>query len=196
MKWTQERCELAQRLWRDGVSASKIAYILRGVSRSAVIGRMHRKLGPKDAQSAAKARAIAGRLKAAADKARKARVQKPPKPQPGKPYVVRNRFGTPEEREASRVEWAKIQQRLASIPEVVRVASIIDLEPHHCRWPIGEPTRGFCGDRRVPGSSYCACHTARSVSHKPDRSELAPALGRATYAIESNIAEMTETAAA
>lgn len=166
MKWTQERCETAQRLWRDGVSASKIAHRLGGVSRSAVIGRMHRKLGPKDVQSAAKARAIAGKLKAAADKARQPRAAKPANHRPGKPYVMRQRFGTREERDASRVEWVKIQQRLASIPEVVRVTSIIDLEPHHCRWPIGEPTRGFCGCQKQPGTSYCAKHLIRAHAGK------------------------------
>lgn len=36
-----------------------------------------------------------------------------------------------------------------------RVAGVRDLERHHCRWPI---ERGFCGCRKVAGTSYCNDH--------------------------------------
>lgn len=42
MSWTLEREQLAQELWADGESASYIAARLGGVSRSAVIGKLHR----------------------------------------------------------------------------------------------------------------------------------------------------------
>lgn len=45
--WTDERTELAQELWVGGSSAGEIAKQLGGVSRSAVLGRLHRTL-PKD----------------------------------------------------------------------------------------------------------------------------------------------------
>ena len=42
MGWTDERVELLKRLWLDGLSASQIAKQLGGVTRNAVIGKVHR----------------------------------------------------------------------------------------------------------------------------------------------------------
>src|SRR5204863_6919853 len=42
MTWTEERVELLKKLWQDGLSASQIAAELGGVTRNAVIGKVHR----------------------------------------------------------------------------------------------------------------------------------------------------------
>src|ERR1700712_5772512 len=42
MTWTDERVELLKKLWSDGLSASQIANELGGVTRNAVIGKVHR----------------------------------------------------------------------------------------------------------------------------------------------------------
>ena len=42
MNWTDERVEQLKKLWADGLSASQIAAQLGGVSRNAVIGKVHR----------------------------------------------------------------------------------------------------------------------------------------------------------
>ena len=42
MSWTDERVETLKKLWADGLSASQIAAQLGGVSRNAVIGKVHR----------------------------------------------------------------------------------------------------------------------------------------------------------
>ena len=42
MGWTDERVELLKKLWQDGLSASQIAKHLGGVTRNAVIGKVHR----------------------------------------------------------------------------------------------------------------------------------------------------------
>lgn len=42
MEWTEERTAHAKRLWHDGLSASQIAAEVGGISRNAVIGKMHR----------------------------------------------------------------------------------------------------------------------------------------------------------
>src|SRR5277367_657825 len=42
MGWTDERVESLKRLWLDGLSASQIAKQLGGVTRNAVIGKVHR----------------------------------------------------------------------------------------------------------------------------------------------------------
>ena len=42
MGWTDERVEILKKLWLDGLSASQIAKQLGGVTRNAVIGKVHR----------------------------------------------------------------------------------------------------------------------------------------------------------
>ena len=40
--WTGDRIELLRQRWADGISATQIAAELGGVSRSAVLGKVHR----------------------------------------------------------------------------------------------------------------------------------------------------------
>ena len=42
MGWTDERVDTLKKLWLDGLSASQIAKQLGGVTRNAVIGKVHR----------------------------------------------------------------------------------------------------------------------------------------------------------
>lgn len=49
--------------------------------------------------------------------------------------------------------------------------SFEELEPHHCRWPSGDPKRDdfrFCGKRRELPGPYCSEHTMQAVD-KPFR---------------------------
>ncbi|TYB90335.1 GcrA family cell cycle regulator [Oceaniovalibus sp. ACAM 378] len=56
MSWTDERVELLKKMWTDGQSASQIAKELGGVTRNAVIGKVHR-LGLSNRAGAAPAKA-------------------------------------------------------------------------------------------------------------------------------------------
>ena len=40
--WTDDRVATLKRLWSDGLSAREIALELRGVTRNAVLGKLHR----------------------------------------------------------------------------------------------------------------------------------------------------------
>ena len=42
LSWTDERVAALKKLWLDGLSASQIAKQLGGVTRNAVIGKVHR----------------------------------------------------------------------------------------------------------------------------------------------------------
>ena len=54
MNWTDERVELLRKLWSEGLSASQIAAQLGGVTRNAVIGKVHRlKLSSRGRSTAA-----------------------------------------------------------------------------------------------------------------------------------------------
>ena len=38
---------------------------------------------------------------------------------------------------------------------------LLDLKPHHCKWPIGDPKEpdfAYCGVTRRAGSPYCPHH--------------------------------------
>lgn len=71
MSWTDERVELLKKMWNEGHSASQIAKELGGVTRNAVIGKVHRlglsnRNGPEaDATADAKPKAAAEPPKAA-----------------------------------------------------------------------------------------------------------------------------------
>src|ERR1700692_4346761 len=69
MGWTDERVERLKKLWSDGLSASQIAGELGGVTRNAVIGKVHR-LG------------LSGRAKAPMPQAQRAKTR-PPRPATG-----------------------------------------------------------------------------------------------------------------
>ena len=57
MNWTDERVELLRKLWADGLSASQIAAQMGGVSRNAVIGKVHRlKLSGRGKQTSSQPR--------------------------------------------------------------------------------------------------------------------------------------------
>src|SRR5690606_22797372 len=60
MSWTDERVETLKRMWAEGQSASQIAKELGGVTRNAVIGKVHRlglsnRVGGKGEEEAAPA---------------------------------------------------------------------------------------------------------------------------------------------
>ncbi|MFN3615775.1 MAG: GcrA family cell cycle regulator, partial [Rubrimonas sp.] len=42
MSWTDDRVEKLQQMWAEGQSAAQIAKALGGVTRNAVIGKVHR----------------------------------------------------------------------------------------------------------------------------------------------------------
>ena len=65
MSWTDERVENLKKLWSDGLSASQIAAALGGITRNAVIGKVHR-LG------------LSGRAKAPSSSAPRQRKARPP----------------------------------------------------------------------------------------------------------------------
>ena len=49
---------------------------------------------------------------------------------------------------------------------------MLDLKPHHCRWPLNNALGGeyyFCGDQRQSGKPYCEAHTALAYQPNPRR---------------------------
>jgi len=75
---------------------------------------------------------------------------------------------------------AFLSSRPTTMPELETPAdeapkvSLLDLEAHHCRYPIGTPGTpgfGFCGDKHIPGLSYCERHAIRCMVPETVRTE-------------------------
>jgi GcrA cell cycle regulator len=166
MSWTDERVETLRKLWLDGKSASQIAAELsNGITRNAVIGKVHR-LG------------LSGRVKAPAPAA--------PRPRPAKPQATQQRpvvttrtmttSASPMTRGATALAYAPREEMLpierpaaedVVIPMSERV-TITDLREAMCRWPLGDPATSdfrYCGAKSPIGTPYCTFHSR--VAYQP-----------------------------
>ncbi len=157
MSWTDERVELLKKLWADGLSASQIANQLGGVTRNAVIGKVHR-LG------------LSGRAKSTRPAApRPKRTRSAPRSGASRPQTVGSA--------ALKMQPdASPAPDPAPLPDVVvpmsRRASIMQLNDRTCRWPIGDPSSDdfhFCGCPSDPGSPYCEYHARIAYQPSTDR---------------------------
>jgi len=160
LSWTEERVALLRRLWEDGQSASKIAAQLGGVTRNAVIGKVHR-LG------------LAGRVKSGEDAPIVAlKPAEPEKPAivaaaPEPAVVVSHRPAPEFPQAAAPVPVAASASEPAAIAVSKRV-TIMDLRESMCRWPLGDPTTPefrFCGARSITGLPYCTHHA--EIAYQP-----------------------------
>jgi GcrA cell cycle regulator len=144
--WTDERSDKVAKLWAEGLSASAIAMQIGGVSRNAVIGRIHR--------MGLSGRATIHRIKRTGDNVRRLRSRRK-RLQTVTDYMEAARLGD--------AHYAAHAGPDLDIPEAERVQRLDDLEPHHCRWPYGDGPFTFCGQAKLPGKSYCEFHTLRSL---------------------------------
>jgi GcrA cell cycle regulator len=186
MSWTDERVETLKRMWGEGQSASQIAKELGGVTRNAVIGKVHRlglsnRVGGKDeddqsaapvsAQAAATTRPDpAPRPEPAAPRAEPARpaAAAPAAAAPASnvtPLPLRKAIipaGQPLPPQPSLNEISP--EALASVREVEKRAkrlTLMELTERTCKWPIGDPATDdfwFCGLPSLPGKPYCEAH--------------------------------------
>jgi GcrA cell cycle regulator len=144
--WTDERVEMLKKLWAEGLSASQVAKQLGGVTRNAVIGKVHR-LG------------LSGR--ATPSRPARTRPQAPRTLVRSRPDPLTTETRTAErvrEAEAERVEAERAEERGL---EPVERATVLTLTEHTCKWPIGDPGRPgfhFCGRGADHGSPYCTDH--------------------------------------
>lgn len=153
MSWTDERVEQLKKLWAEGLSASQIAGRLGGVTRNAVIGKVHR-LGLSG-------RATTSRMKSHRARPRTAgtAAKRPLKPRFGT-------IGNPLVRalyQQDAVAYVPVAEEI-EIPVAER-KTLQMLTESSCRWPIGDPQSPdfhFCNRNKVPGLPYCEAHARRA----------------------------------
>lgn len=151
MGWTDERVTTLKKLWLDGLSASQIAKQLGGVTRNAVIGKVHR-LG------------LSGRA-APSQPARPAfKAPRPARPVAAAPAAPRRMVAEPV---SAPVATAPLPTPIHRIEEPGS-ATVLTLGAHMCKWPIGDPSLDnftFCGRRSEENGPYC--HEHATVAYQP-----------------------------
>jgi GcrA cell cycle regulator len=161
--WTEDRVTLLKKLWTDGLSASQIAKQLGGVTRNAVIGKVHR-LG------------LAGRAAPSRPIKRVLAAPVRPKPVLVAPAMPVVRPAGTAAVTAAAASTAVSKPARPALPARPRgdIIGVLELGAHMCKWPIGDPGDaefGFCGAQAAPGLPYCAEHAAVAyqphVSRKP-----------------------------
>ncbi|MEO6012643.1 MAG: GcrA family cell cycle regulator [Devosia sp.] len=174
MGWTEERVELLKKLWLEGLSASQIAGILgEGVTRNAVIGKVHRlKLTgrAKPASSAPRAR-TAQRPSGVRRVATAGGAQRPSsgiasmmKSRNMSAGAVQGATALKIQDEFEREVYVAPQVQELFIPEDQRL-SLLELNEHTCKWPIGDPLTPnfyFCGQHSEEAKPYCEFHSRRA----------------------------------
>jgi GcrA cell cycle regulator len=188
MSWTDERVETLKRMWGEGQSASQIAKELGGVTRNAVIGKVHRlglsnRVGGKDdeeeaavapvapapAQASAARAEPAAKVEPAAPRAEAPRAAVPPAaaapasnvtPLPLRKAIIPAGQPLPPQPSLNEIS----PEALASVREVEKRAkrlTLMELTERTCKWPIGDPATDdfwFCGLPSLPGKPYCEAH--------------------------------------
>ncbi|WP_238363934.1 GcrA family cell cycle regulator [Mesobacterium pallidum] len=169
MSWTDERVELLKKMWSEGQSASQIAKELGGVTRNAVIGKVHRLGLSNRAGGAAPAAQPAAAAKPEA-KAKPAPVKAEAKPKPAAaPKVdpapaaeieeddneprtmsaapsaptLRNKIvpaGQPLPPQPSANEIsAEALAKVNAVEKKAKKLTLMELTERTCKWPVGDP---------------------------------------------------------
>jgi len=195
MSWTDERVETLKTMWNDGKSASQIAKELGGVTRNAVIGKVHR-LGlsnraqpskaAKEAKPAAEAspakpkaapKPAAAKAEPTAAPRAKAAPSEPSSPAPAIPIrkaIVPAGQPLPPQPSNSEIS-AEALANLAEVEKKARKLNLMELTERTCKWPIGDPATPdfwFCGLPTQAGKPYCETHVAvafQPMSSRRDR---------------------------
>lgn len=137
--------ELLRKRWHDGCTASEIAREIPGLTRNAVIGKVHRLGLP---------------ARVYADPARHTVKPRAPRPKAGRLTMHRLDAG-------AGIAPAPLPPPSvidAEIPLLQR-RSILQLTSDTCRFPVGDPQAAgffYCGAAPASGRPYCAAHARRA----------------------------------
>jgi GcrA cell cycle regulator len=163
--WTDERVDRLKRLWSEGLSASQIAAQLGGVSRNAVIGKVHRLNLP--------GRAKAGGATSARSQKR-APIQAQTRTAAFAPRTVTRTVNRPagatmlkEEIEVDALEVMEVSSSNVVVPIFKRLP-LVKLTERTCKWPIGDPLKDdfcFCGNDSPDNTPYCSYH--QKLAYQP-----------------------------
>jgi GcrA cell cycle regulator len=149
--WTPERIEWLRNLEAKGLSCAQIADQM-GVSRNAVIGKLHR-LG------ISRGRPTRGAARTSPPRANRARQS------PRRTFLRLMLSASPPSAGDAGVRHDTVHS--------AQPCSLLDLGLSTCRWPMGNPDAAgfaFCNNEVYPGCPYCAGHALIAYRIPPARS--------------------------
>ena len=145
--WTDDRVERLKKLWADGLSASQIAGELGGITRNAVIGKVHR-LG------------LSGRAKAPSSSMPRQRKPRAPSMFRAPRPMMRGNTALAH-MPAYDYEPESEPEPIENIIPIGQRCTLLELDQEKCHWPIGDPGQPdffFCGGKTTTGTPYCGYH--------------------------------------
>jgi GcrA cell cycle regulator len=165
MNWTDERVDLLKKLWSEGLSASQIASQLGGVSRNAVIGKVHRLK-------------LSSRGRAASSQPRQKKTVQSGGAKTGartSPVTRALTIGATALQTQFEAEPVT-RQLLRPVEDVVvpisRRLRLVELSERTCKWPNGDPLTEefhFCGNDSAETGPYCAYHARLAFQPASER---------------------------
>jgi GcrA cell cycle regulator len=147
--WTAERIEQLRHCVTNGLTCSEIATEI-GVSRNAVIGKIHR-LGLSSGRPAG------------------AQAQGCP-PRARRPRASTQHRWLQLAYDAQKPDGVE-PIMLSTTVDSAQPCSLVELAERKCRWPLGDPVKpdfAFCGNEAVAGFAYCIGH-ARMAYRSAER---------------------------
>jgi GcrA cell cycle regulator len=154
ISWTDERIEQLKALLTEGLSSTAIAAEMGcGLTRNAIIGKVHR-LG----------------------------LVRPARPsRPAKPRAPRIRTATTRTRLSIQGLGQAVLLDAHSVPlpleteidiPIEQRRALLELTDETCKWPVGDPAAAdfyFCGGAAEPGKPYCSAHCRIAFRPPHDR---------------------------
>jgi GcrA cell cycle regulator len=171
-------------MWGEGQSASQIAKELGGVTRNAVIGKVHR-LGLSNraaatakpdvkAKPAPKPEAKPKPAPKQAEPASKAEEAPAPKPLPARKQIIPAGQPLPPQPSANEISPEALA-KVSAIEKKAKKLTLMELTERTCKWPVGDPATEnfwFCGLPVQQGKPYCDAHVGvafQPMSSRRDR---------------------------
>ena len=159
MSWTEEKVSKLKELWGKGNTASKIAEIIGGISRNAVIGKAHR----LNLSAKIKTRAATSNQNFDNSLDEKNLKNKRVRKSKFKSLIIEKDF------------------------EPENPKQLEELDENCCKWPIGHPDEKsfyFCGRKSLKDFSYCKLHLLYAYQPKgkkeeaPDKEDISEFIGK------------------
>lgn len=185
MAWTDEMVEELKKLWAEGVTTGEIGRRLN-ISKNSIVGKVHR-LGLSGRPSPIKKKSDTAPNDKPTKPAKQPKEKKPTvkepkvetKKTPAKEVSAKPQKEKPAGPQKVIVPESKSLPNIASDEEDIKLAkslnisnqktdktdnlSLVELDNHTCRWPIGDPKDEnfhFCGKKIRLGQTYCEEHAA------------------------------------
>lgn len=196
MNWTDERVELLKKLWSEGLSASQIAAQLGGVSRNAVIGKVHRlKLSgrgktttaaprskkpapapvaaPRSTSSAGTGSSMGSSMSSGISSSMSSGSSSASHASP-RATMMRSSGGAALQAavQVDTVAAPIIRNNENVVVPISRHLTLLQLTERTCKWPVGDPLHDdfhFCGHESGESTPYCAYHSKLAFQPTAER---------------------------